>query len=399
MNKRKTGLIVVAVAGVLLLVLVGRWLLHKQATQQATARMERQHKQAAAQARVVAQTRHQLYKLADSLGIDTSRYAREQARLTPLLLEMRYGRKPSNLAFTGLNEQIDSSWARQANAAGLTALRTTVATFAPYKQLLQHYVRLRKRAPGQAGIADSLRLIRQTLNFYRYINRFSPEQFVLVNIPAGELTVFDKLGSRLLPMKVIAGKPDRRTPCMTTYIQNIVAYPYWNVPQRIALEEILPHIKRDIAYLYNQNFQVLDEKNHEVNPDDIDWNELSETNFPYRIRQASGCDNSLGLLKFELANPLAIYLHDTNSRDLFVKTTDHWRSHGCVRVQKPVQLANLVLGEETFDDTFMEKCKVDQKPQVLRMARPFPVFITYNLADVDAHGNLRFYKDVYGSVR
>ena len=241
-----------------------------------------------------------------------------------------------------------------------------------------------------------MRLIRQTLNFYRYINRFNPDQFVLVNIPAGELNVFNRTGERLLPMQVIAGKPDRRTPCMTTYIQSIVMYPYWNVPDNIAVEEMLPRMKRSMAYIANQNLQILDKQDHEVDPEKINWKRLSATNFPYRVRQASGCENSLGLLKFNLANPLAIYLHDTNTRDLFTQTTDRWRSHGCVRVQKPVELANLVLGDEVFDDEFMNKCLLNQKPQTLPIPKQFPVFITYNVADVDESGQLRFYKDVYG---
>lgn len=346
--------------------------------------------------RQVAQLLHQACQYAESVGIDTTRYSSKsnvsEDKLTNVLLEIRYGKKPSRMAFNGLHETIDSAWAAKADPATLA----TISTFMPYKQLVGHYNRLQEQSKTNPAIADSLRLIRQTLNFYRYINRFDPDQFVLVNIPAGELNVLDRTGKRLLsPMQVISGKPDKQTPCMVTYIQDIVMYPYWNVPRNIALEEMLPRMKRNLAYIYNQNLQILDEKNHEVDPEDIDWDGLSDTNFPYRVRQASGCENSLGLLKFNLANPLAIYLHDTNSRDLFTSTTNHWRSHGCVRVQKPVELANLVLGAKTFDAEFMNKCLIDQKPRTLAIPKPFPVFIVYNVADVDSTGKLRFYKDVY----
>lgn len=352
-------------------------------------------------ARKTALTLHQVCRYADSIGIDTTRFGtgsdktETDGKLTALLLEIRYGKKPSRTAFSGLRETIDSAWATKTGATFSPASLAEQASFAPYAQLLGHYQRLKKQANINPAVADSLRLIRQTLNFYRYINRFDSGKFVVVNIPAGELNVFDRAGKRLLPMQVITGKPDKQTPCMTTYIQDIVAYPYWNVPKKIALEEMLPRMKRNLAFIYNQNLQILNAKNQEVNPEDIDWESLSETNFPYRVRQASGCENSLGLLKFDLANPLAIYLHDTNSRDLFTLTTDHWRSHGCVRVQKPVELANLVLGAETFDDEFMNKCLIDQKPRTLPIPKPFPVFIAYNIADVDADGKLRFYKDVY----
>lgn len=316
-------------------------------------------------------------------------------KISQLLLEVRYGKKPSRLAFSGLTETIDSASVPKIDTAFSAAVATKAISFTPYKQLIGHYSRLRGRATKTPALADSLRLIRQTLNFYRYINRFDPDKFVMVNIPSGELDVFDRSGRRLLPMKVIVGKKDKQTPCMTTYIRDIVAYPYWNVPQGIAIKEMLPKIRKDVAFLYNQNLEVLDKHNRPVDPEDIDWESLSETNFPYRIRQASGCENSLGLIKFDLANPLAIYLHDTNGRDMFTVTTDRWRSHGCVRVQKPVELANFVLGKQTFDAGFMNRCLIDQKPQTLPIPKPFPVFITYNIADVDTAGKLHFYNDVY----
>ena len=289
------------------------------------------------------------------------------------------------MSFNGLHETIDST----------STAPAAPSAFVPYNQLVGHYNRLRQRKASP----DSLRLIRQTLNFYRYLNRFAMDQFVIVNIPAGELNVFDRTGKRLLPMQVIVGKNDSKTPCMTTFMSEIVTYPYWNVPKSIATEEMLPKIQRDLFYLESQNLEVLDDRERTVDPETIDWEALSVENFPYRIRQASGCDNSLGLIKFNLANPFAIYLHDTNNRDLFSKTMNSFRSHGCVRVQKPVDLANFVLGAEVFDKGYMDRCLIDQKPKTLKLPKPFPVFLVYNTADVDATGALRFYKDIYALDR
>ncbi|MFD2569248.1 L,D-transpeptidase family protein [Spirosoma soli] len=403
MDQRKLKIGAAVVAGLVILFIAGRQFLKWQSTQKDQARVEQANKQAEKEAKQTVASLHQLCRYADSVGIDTSRYVVEPdadkaeagAKLTALLMEVRYGKKPSRMTYNGLPEAVDSSWAKKVGTTVSLKMMTEFATFAPYNQLATYYNRLRKRAKGNPAVSDSLRQIRQTLNFYRYVNRFNPDQFVIVNIPAGELNVFDRTGKRLLPMQVIAGKPDKRTPCMTTYIKDIVAYPYWNVPRKIALEEMLPRMQRDLSYIYNQNLQILDEKNREVDPEEIDWEGLSTTNFPYRVRQASGCENSLGLIKFDLENPLAIYLHDTNSRDLFTLTADRWRSHGCVRVQKPVELANLVLGKQTFDAGFMNRCMIDQKPQTLSIPKRFPVFIAYNTADVDAAGKLKFYKDVY----
>lgn len=344
---------------------------------------------------------HRACRFADSVGIDTSRYrvagddvAMLNRNLTAVLNEIRYGKKPSRLAFSGLREAMDPMWATKLTGALTPSVLAQQVDFEPYRQLVEHYAKLRPMAKVHPALADSLRLIRQTLNFYRYVNRFDADKLVIVNIPAAELTVFDRKGARLLPMPVIVGRADKQTPCMTTYIKDIITYPYWNVPRDIALSEMLPRMQRNVAYIYNQNLQVLDEQEHEIDPDEVDWDGVSTTNFPYRIRQGTGCDNSLGLMKFDLENPLAIYLHDTNSRDLF-RFADRWRSHGCVRVQKPVDLANLVLGRDQFDEGFMNRCLDNQKPKTLPIPKRVPVFITYNTADVDSTGSLRFYRDVY----
>lgn len=415
MNNRQIGIGIAVVVGLGVLFYFGQQHFADKAARQKQEQVDRATRQAELKARKAAEKAarlaaekaakilHLACRYADSVGIDTSRYAvKSQADkahidtlLTRILLEIRYGKKPSRLAFS-VKETIDSAWLHNADAALEPKSLAALSTFLPYRQLIGHYDRIRKETGNNPAVDDSLRLIRQTLNFYRYTNRFNPEQFVMVNIPAGELNVFDRKGERLLPMQVIAGKPDRRTPCMTTYIQNIVMYPQWNVPDKIVQEEMLPRMKRSMAYIVNQNLQILDDRDREIEPSKINWKRVSVTNFPYRVRQASGCDNSLGLLKFNLVNPLAIYLHDTNTRDLFTSTADRWRSHGCVRVQKPVELANLVLGDEVFDDEFMERCLLDQKPRTLPIPKRFPVFITYNVVDVDENGKLRFYKDVYG---
>ncbi|UHG89474.1 L,D-transpeptidase family protein [Spirosoma oryzicola] len=399
MDTRKIWIGVAVLAGLVVLFFVGREVI---SWQKGKREETNNREQAIRNLSLAKQNLHQICRYADSVGIDTSRYAitpsvtREEVadKIAQLMMEVRYGKKPSRVVFSGLPEAIDSSWVGKADTVFFRSLLGNTS-FAPYNQLVGHYNRLRNLAKTNPAVADSLRLIRQTLNFYRYINRFEPERFVVVNIPAGELNVFDQSGKRFVPMKVVAGKKDKRTPCMTTYIKDIVAYPYWNVPKSIVTKEMLPKIQKDVAFLYNQNLEVLDSRNRVVDPEEVDWESLSETNFPYRIRQASGCDNALGLIKFDLENPLAIYLHDTNGRDIFTVTNDRWRSHGCVRVQKPVELANFVLGKETFDAGFMNRCLIDQKPQTLSIPKRFPVFITYNIADVDAAGKLRFYNDVY----
>ncbi|MFD1143154.1 L,D-transpeptidase family protein [Larkinella insperata] len=345
----------------------------------------------------------QLCRAADSVGIDTNRYSFQVndtkkefgEKFTGLLLELRYGLKPSRITYTKLPEKIDTVWAiamlkKDEGRSALDSLKKT-SVFGHYTTLVNHYTRLRK-----AGVYDTAKYVRQTLNFYRYLNRFEFDRFLVVNIPAAQLNIYDRSGKCLLPMDVIAGKRDSKTPFFTTYLTDIITYPYWNVPRGIGIKEILPKVQANVQYLENQNMEVLDAKEQVVDPYEIDWASLSAENFPYRFRQASGCSNSLGLIKFNLTGPGAIYLHDTNARDLFDQTSDRWRSHGCMRVQKPVELANYLMEKPVLDEGFMNRCMVDQKPQTLKLPKPFPVFVVYNRVDVDESGNLRGYKDVYG---
>jgi L,D-transpeptidase YcbB len=338
---------------------------------------------------------HAARHMADSLGIDTTRYASAGAEtLEKLLTEIKYGHKPTDQSFSKLPEKLDTAVIGSAmrTADPVAALQAKSPVFAPYQALLTQYHQVKKTATP-----DQLREIQQTLNFYRYLTRFEGDKFIVVNIPAARLAVFDKAGNRELPMAVIVGKAAKATPRFNCYLTDIVAYPYWNVPQGIAMKEIVPKVTANASYLDSQNMEVLDARDKPVDPESIDWASVSASNFPYRFRQTSGCHNSLGLIKFTLNGPPAIYFHDTNARQLFDQTTDHWRSHGCVRVEKPVELANFVLGATKFDQGFYDRCLTDQTPSTFKLPKPFPVFVTYNLADVDETGKLVYYKDVYGN--
>ena len=352
---------------------------------------------------------HQLALAADSVGIDTTGYAFAfvaadssdaetawQRNLTNLLLELRYGHRPDRQRYAGLPETPDTT--------GLQATLTDetnqgnwlkISKFKPYSQLITAY-REQRRANAPA---DSLRAIRQTLNFYRYLYRFNTSRLAVINIPAADLTVFDSTGTRLLAMAVIVGKKSKRTPTFTAYLNQITMYPYWNVPRGIGIKEILPKAQASSNYLDAQNMQVLDSRDQPIEAASLDWSAFSARNFPYRFRQASGCSNSLGLLKFTLSCPFDIYLHDTNARDLFVQTTNRWRSHGCVRLQNPVDFANLVLNAPTFNTEFMNRCLLEQKPRIIAVPTPLPVIIAYNTANISPDGRLVFYADVYGLAK
>lgn len=232
----------------------------------------------------------------------------------------------------------------------------------------------------------------ETLNTYRWINRFSGNKHIVVNIPSTRLRVEDSLGATLLECRVVAGKPSTKTPTFAALVPGLVLYPYWNVPRSITVNELLPKIRRNpTSVLESMNLQLVDGKGRIVDPTSVDW---STKAFPYRLRQSTGCDNALGLIKFEVSSPDAIYLHDTNNRTVFERD-NRFLSHGCIRVEKPTELANILLGYARFEPSYLETCPIDAKPQSLLLPVPIPVLVVYNILDFDEVGVLQVYKDSY----
>ncbi|HWB62609.1 MAG TPA: L,D-transpeptidase family protein [Chitinophagales bacterium] len=238
--------------------------------------------------------------------------------------------------------------------------------------------------------------LKESLNYWRWTGRLREQEFILVNIPSARLQIVNSDTAHDITMKVIVGKTATQTPEFTAYINKVVTYPYWVVPFSIATKEMLPKIRKRISYLDDNNLQVINGKGEEVDPQRIDWNRYSEHYFPYTIRQSTGCDNSLGLLKFDVNSPYSIYLHDTNHKELFL-SNDRFMSHGCIRLEKPMVLADFLLQGSLDSATRAElnECVKGKKPAEFKLKKLFPVLIFYMTADVDEKGNLRFYKDVY----
>ncbi|OCB74345.1 L,D-transpeptidase family protein [Flavobacterium crassostreae] len=197
-------------------------------------------------------------------------------------------------------------------------------------------------------------------------------ELIAVNIPAYELT-YIKNKKVVLTSNVVVGKTLNKTVIFSAPMKYIVFSPYWNVPNSIIQKEILPAMKKNRNYLAKHN---------------MEWNNG-------RIRQKPGPRNSLGLVKFLFPNSNAIYLHDTPSKHLFSREKRAF-SHGCIRVEKPTQLANKIMEE----DTNWTPEKVDQamhsgKETWYTLKNKIPVFIGYFTSWVDSEGTLHFYEDVY----
>jgi len=243
------------------------------------------------------------------------------------------------------------------------------------------------------GQQDTICLLKTALNHYRRIHHPHYPKCVEINIASGILRYYEH-DSLMLSMKVVAGRPSTPTPRFSAYCDEVILYPYWNVPHSIAVNEFLPLCKKLPGVLDFMNMQVLDRKGHIVDRNKINWQLYNRNNFPYRFRQATGCDNALGVIKFNLDSPYGVYLHDTNNKLSFAAKKRYF-SHGCIRLEKPMELADQLLGRK-LDHEFLETCLKQEQPQTLQLSAPVPVFVVYIRAVADdPGGNVTYYDDVY----
>jgi murein L,D-transpeptidase YcbB/YkuD len=243
-----------------------------------------------------------------------------------------------------------------------------------------------------------MRQIAVNLERMRWMNRDLGARRIMVNQADFTMTLFDH-DERVDSMRVIVGlAKEHRTPEFSDVMTHLVVNPTWNVPRSIATKEILPQLRADPGYLAAHEMKVFARgEKTPVDPWTVDWSQYSENNFPWRVRQEPGDANALGHVKFMFPNNFAIYMHDTPSRGLFAKDMRAF-SHGCVRLERPVDLAHMLLDGQVPDPEglFDEWLARDDEIWV-RIRRPVQVHLTYRTAWVDeASGLDQFRADVYG---
>ncbi|HEX7367905.1 MAG TPA: L,D-transpeptidase family protein [Pelobium sp.] len=222
-------------------------------------------------------------------------------------------------------------------------------------------------------------------------------KYLLVNIPEYRLRLIEN-NTTDLQMKVCVGEAGgHETPILSGMIDRMQVNPVWNIPKSIASTEILSSLQKDPYYLESKNMVAY--KNGElVNSPDVDWNNVDISQ--YSFKQNPGADNSLGQIKFIFQNPYAIYLHDTPAQAMFNQDM-RAVSHGCVRVQKPMELAKFLLNDDAKTKRIIKETQaaangqqVDARWQMVK--NPVPVFISYYTAWTNDDGTLIVSKDVYG---
>jgi L,D-transpeptidase YcbB len=257
------------------------------------------------------------------------------------------------------------------------------------------------------NVPVQVRIRQLQLNMERY--RWLPAEFggryIYVNIPDYKLYAYDA-GKRVLTMRVVVGEEyEQATPVFADSMTFVVFRPYWHVPQRILAREILPRVRKKRSYLVRNHFEVVDARRESLvlNPRRINWSRVDIRKI--RVRQRGGSPtNPLGLVKFMFPNQFAVYLHDTPTRKLFSRPK-RTLSHGCVWVEKPVELADYVLaGQDEWDEKKIRDAMQTAHSagedggadrHIITLKRPLPVYIVYFTAFV-RDGILNFRRDPYG---
>lgn len=247
------------------------------------------------------------------------------------------------------------------------------------------------------------RQIARNLERWRRLPKDLGKRHIAVNVPNFMLEVVED-DRPVMNMKVVVGKmmQERATPTFSAPMKYVVLNPYWNVPKSIAQKELLPLSRKSPQYLAKNNFSVrripIGEKQVR-DPNAADGSMISVKTYDYLLRQGPGPKNALGQVKFMFPNDHSVYLHDTPSKSLFNRTVRAF-SHGCIRIEKPIDLAEYLLqGTPKGSRKAIQATLKRNKEQTVWLPEPVPVHIQYWTAWVEDDGSLQFRNDIYGYDR
>lgn len=247
-------------------------------------------------------------------------------------------------------------------------------------------------------LSARVRQMQLTLERWRWLPVSYQKSPIVVNIPEFHLRAYDENFKIALQMNVVVGKAfGHTTPVFSDTMQYVVFRPYWSVPYSIAKAEFFPRLAGDPDYLTKKGFEVVDSRQNVVSSGTVSSDVLEHLRAgKLFIRQTPGPKNSLGLVKFIFPNNYNIYFHDTPEQVFFSKSRRDF-SHGCIRLERPADLAAWVLRDNpgwTMDR--IQTAMHGTTTQQVNLARPISVLIVYGTAIVSEDGTVYFYDDIYG---
>ena len=246
------------------------------------------------------------------------------------------------------------------------------------------------------SVEKRIRQIEWNMERWRWLPDELGPRYVMVNIPDYRLFVVENQIT-VMSMKTVVGKSAQPTPVFMDNMSYLELNPTWNLPNSIVAEEMIPKVKKDHDYLTKKRIRIYSNwttKAKEIDPKTIDWAAVNAKKFPYRMIQDTGV-NPLGRIKFMFPNQFDVYLHDTTQKGLFQRSKRMY-SHGCIRVERPYDLGEWVLR----DDTAWSKTRLlteikKGKRQVVNLPKPIPVYVIYMTAWFDTRGHIHFRDDIY----
>jgi L,D-transpeptidase YcbB len=244
-------------------------------------------------------------------------------------------------------------------------------------------------------VAERIAQLRVNLDRGRVLLHDLPEQFVVVNI-AGYAVYLIKGQQVAWSARAQVGRTYRRTPIFRSDISYLVFNPTWTVPPGIIAADILPAARQDPRAIARKGLRVLDGNGRDIDPAAIDWSRFRSGHIPYTLRQDPGPNNALGRVKFMFPNPYQVYLHDTPSQSLFERA-DRAFSSGCVRVERALELAELLLNDpQSWSPEAIARTMASGQLRNVTLHGKVPVLLVYWTAWVDPQGSVNFRSDLYG---
>jgi murein L,D-transpeptidase YcbB/YkuD len=314
----------------------------------------------------------------------------------PANLRLAPGQKSRNVALIAQRLSASGDYKGPAINTGATATYSTDLQEAVKRFQRRHGVTddgiVSAPVVAEMNVPIDRRISQITLNLerWRWLPRDLGERHIVVNIPEYRLEVWER-NQVPLAMRVVVGKQDTQTPIFNDVMTHLVFSPYWNVPPNIAEGETLPEILKDPGFLDRNSMEVLDSDGNLIDPRSIDLADPAR----YRFRQRPGAHNSLGLVKFMFPNQYNVYLHDTPTDSLFARASRSF-SHGCVRLENPMALAEYVLRDQPeWTRERIEEAMNAEQERTVKLRSAIPVYLGYFTARVSADGIMQFRRDVY----
>jgi murein L,D-transpeptidase YcbB/YkuD len=242
-------------------------------------------------------------------------------------------------------------------------------------------------------VEEKIDQIRVNLERYRWIVHNLSEYFIIVNIARFKVYVVQN-NEVIHKTNVQVGSYYHKTPVFKSRLKYIEFNPTWTVPRSITVNEMIPKIKKNHDYLQNKNMVLLDGSDNIVPLSSVDFEKISVKNFPYVIRQEPGPGNALGQMKFIFPNKYSVYLHDTPSKYLFDRASRSF-SHGCIRTQNPLQLAEVLLEETDWNKQKIRETLDSKVTTRAYFDKPIDVLLLYWTAGVYQDESVFYFPDIY----